>query len=90
MSWILTVTTVDPGLQALWRDVRADKAMEMRKVRNQALEEKHFLKLKIDYFFLHRIVEMSVRSTFCSQTSLLSVPEVNITWFAVILNPKHL
>lgn len=71
-SWILTVRWCHhygpAGLQALWGDVRADKAMEMRKVRNQVLEESHFLKLIIDSLFPHRIVEMSVRNTFCSKT----------------------
>lgn len=75
MSWILTAAMVSPhgpaGFQALWGDVRADKAMEMRKVRNQVLEESHFLKLITDSLFLHRTVEMSVRNTFCSLNYLI-------------------
>lgn len=46
--------------------------LKMTKVRNQVLEENHFLKLKIN-FFLHRIAEISVRNSFCSKTSLRSV-----------------
>lgn len=34
----------------------------MRKVRNQVLEENHFLKLRIYYLFLYKIVEKSVRN----------------------------
>lgn len=30
---------------------------------------------------------MSVRNTFCNKTSLLSISEVNITWFVVFFNP---
>lgn len=63
------------------------RELNMTKVRNQVLEENHFLKLKRNYFFLHRIVEISVRNTFCSKTSLQSVSEVNITWFVVFFNP---
>lgn len=70
--------------------MRADKALEMRKVRKQILEKNHFLKLKTDYFFLHRIVEVSVRNTSCSKTSLLSISEVNITWLLVFLTPTSL
>lgn len=65
--------------------MRADKALEMRKVRKQILEKKPLFEAK-NRFFLHRIVEVSVRNTSCSKTSL-TISEVNITWLVVFFNP---